>query len=105
MSFYTSVFWLQLPPIPKVVHLTWKTKAIVNSTDPQILKYGFRKLVELNPDYDIQLSDDADVEAYLRAYLSDLNYRLIKDRHIVEKVCLWQMLKLYHEGTHARART
>ena len=44
------------------------------------------------------MSDDDNIEAYLKAHLDDFNYRAIVDGHIVEKVCLWQMLVLWNEG-------
>ena len=36
--------------IPKIVHLTWKTKDILDS-DSLIIVNGARKLVDMNPDW------------------------------------------------------
>lgn len=90
-------FFANLPPIPKLVHLTWKNKDVLNS-DLRIVLNGARNLVDLNPDWTVSVSNDTEVEAYLRDKLSAADYALIKDRHIVEKSDLWRLLKVYYEG-------
>lgn len=86
-----------LPPIPRQVHITWKVKDILDDQSPLILN-GLRNILDMNPDWQVTVSDDADLEGYLKAALSSADYRRIQDRHIVEKSDLWRLLKLYHEG-------
>ena len=59
---------------------------------------GIQNMKQLNPEYKFVISDDNDVEQYLIDHLDKSDYELIKDRHIVEKVDLWRLLKLYREG-------
>lgn len=83
--------------IPKIIHITWKTKDILESKHifPQNC---IQKLVELAEGWTPIISDDSDVEQYLKDNLSTLDYRLLKDRHIVEKTDVWRLLKMYNEG-------
>jgi len=86
-----------LTHIPKIIHISWKTKDILD------VKHIFpqnciQKLVELADGWIPELSDDADVEQYLRDNLSIIDYQLLKDRHIVEKTDVWRLLKMYNEG-------
>ena len=83
--------------IPKIVHLTWKTKDIFSSTSPLILN-GIVKLKELNPDWKITVYTDQEVDDYLKYYLEPTDYNLIKDVHIVAKSDLWRLFKIYLEG-------
>ena len=81
--------------IPKIIHVTWKTKDIFNST---FVENGIGKLVKLNPEWELQISDDSDVEKYLYDHLDTQDYDALKDRHIVEKTDVWRLLKLYNTG-------
>jgi len=83
--------------IPKIVHLTWKTKDILSSTSPLILN-GIAKLKELNPDWNITVYTDEEIDNYLKYYLEPIDFNLIKDVHIVGKSDLWRLLKIYNEG-------
>jgi mannosyltransferase OCH1-like enzyme len=83
--------------IPKIVHLSWKTKDIFSSTSPLILN-GIAKLKELNPDWKITVYTDDEIDNYLKYYLEAIDYNLIKDVHIVGKSDLWRLLKIYNEG-------
>jgi hypothetical protein len=83
--------------IPKIAHITWKTKDVVNSQSPLILN-GLRNLIDLNPDWNVILYDDHDIDEYLKSVLNKRDYNLIKDLHIVEKSDLWRQFKLYNEG-------
>ena len=86
-----------LPPIPKKIHLTWKDKKIATSNSTVVLN-GLRNLIDLNPDWTWSVSDDADVDEYLKSKLELEDWLLIKEAHIVEKTDLWRLLKIYHEG-------
>ena len=83
--------------IPKIVHLTWKSKDIVDSQSPMILN-GVRKLIDLNPDWQVTVYDDNEIDSYLREVLNASDYRLIQDTHIVVKSDIWRLFKLYYEG-------
>jgi hypothetical protein len=83
--------------IPKIIHITWKTKDIleVNHCFPQNC---IQRLVQLADGWQPTVSDDSDVEQYLKDNLSVLDYKLLEDRHIVEKTDVWRLLKMYNEG-------
>lgn len=84
-------------PIPKIVHATWKTKDVINS-DSLFYKNCLGNVAKLSPNWDIQISDDDDVEEYLRQNLSDEDYTLLSCRSIIEKIDVWRLIKLYNEG-------
>jgi len=86
-----------LEEIPKVIHISWKSKNVLNSQNPMILN-GIGNMKNINPEYDLQISDDADVENYIKSHISTFDYNNIKNKHIVEKVDLWRLLKMYYEG-------
>ena len=97
-DFPSLSFLKHLPAIPKKVHISWRTKDVVNSQNPLILN-GLRNLLDMNPDWDVQISiDTSDVENYLSDNLCELDYSLLKDKPIVEKVDVWRLLKVYLEG-------
>lgn len=83
--------------IPKIVHLSWKDKDLLDSESP-LVQEGMKKLVELNPDWDVQISTDDEVDEYLKGQLEPQLYALIADKHIVQKTDLWRLIKLYIEG-------
>lgn len=83
--------------IPKIIHVSWKTKDILNNKSPFILN-GLVNLKKLNPDYKLVISNDKDVESYLKSNLNRWDYIKIKNKKIVEKIDLWRLLKIYNEG-------
>jgi mannosyltransferase OCH1-like enzyme len=83
--------------IPKKAHLVWNHKNVINSNHPLITN-GIRKLISLNPDWNVTVYDDHDIDEYLKSILDNSDYNLIKDVHIVEKSDLWRQFKLYNEG-------
>lgn len=83
--------------IPKVVHMSWKDKDVVNSQS-DLIKNGLRNLIDLNPDWRIEISTDEEVDAYLQKMLPAHDYELIKDVGIVPKTDIWRLIKLYKEG-------
>ncbi len=86
-----------LDAIPKIIYISWKTKDILNNQSPVILN-GITNLKELNPGYTLEISDDDDIEIYLKEHLKSWDYIKIKNKKIVEKVDLWRLLKIYNEG-------
>jgi hypothetical protein len=83
--------------IPKIAHLSWIDKEVINNQSPLILN-GIRNLIDLNPDWNVVVHDNNDIDEYLMSVLNKRDYNLIKDIHIVEKSDLWRLLKLYNEG-------
>lgn len=83
--------------IPKIVHLSWKTKDIFDSQTPIIVN-GIRQLVDLNPDWAVTVYDDNDVDSYLKNILDKNDYARIENKHIVAKTDLWRLFKLYNDG-------
>lgn len=83
--------------IPKIVHATWKTKDVIHS-DSIFYKNCLGSIAELSPNWDIQISDDQDVEEYLRNNLDRNDYNLFLNKHIIEKIDVWRLIKLFNEG-------
>ena len=81
-----------LGQIPKIIHVCWKTKDILEQKNI-FVEHTIQKLVSLADGWTPIVSDDSDVEQYLKDNLSFIDYQLIKDRHIVEKVDLWRLFK------------
>ena len=83
--------------IPKIAHISWSDKDVINHQSPLILN-GLRNLIDLNPDWNVVINDDNDIDEYLRNNLDKSDYLLIKDVQIVEKSDIWRLIKLYNEG-------
>ena len=83
--------------IPKIVHLSWKSKDILQSDHPLITK-GIGRLRDMNPEWTFVVSDDSDVDEYLKQNLTNKGYQLVKNVHIVQKGDLWRLFKIYNEG-------
>jgi hypothetical protein len=83
--------------ISKIIHISWKNKNILNSNNPLVVN-GILNMKQINVEYEMQISDDNDVEKYIQQKISNEDYENIKNKHIVEKVDLWRLLKIYYEG-------
>jgi mannosyltransferase OCH1-like enzyme len=83
--------------IPKKVHVTWKSKDILDNQSPMILN-GLRNIIDLNPEWTVEISNDQDVDNYIKDNVSQKDYDLIKDRLFVEKSDLWRLIKIFNEG-------
>lgn len=86
-----------LSSIPKKIHISWKDKSILESSN-QLAVNGIQNLIKINPDWELVISDDNEVELYLKENLSSIDYNLIKDAPIVSKVDTWRLLKIVNEG-------
>ena len=82
--------------IPKIAHFAWPSKEIVNSQSPIVLN-GIRNFIDMNPDWEVNIYTDDEIDQYLKEQLQD-HYHLIENDHIVAKTDLWRMLKIYDEG-------
>ncbi len=83
--------------IPKKVHLSWKTKDIADYDSP-LVREGVRKLIDLNPGWEVKVYDDEEVDEFLKQTLSPEDYGLLADKGIVEKLDVWRLVKMYLEG-------
>ena len=83
--------------IPKIIHITWKTKDIENC-DIEMLRLGFLTMKSLNPDWEVVVSDDEDLDNYLSRSMSAFDYAQIANEHPVVKSDVWRLYKLYNEG-------
>ena len=83
--------------IPKLIHITWKTKDILEIDHP-LPKNCIQNLVKLADDWAPFINDDSDIEKYLKDNLSNSDYDLLSDCHIVEKSDVWRLIKIYNEG-------
>lgn len=83
--------------IPKIIHLSWKSKDVANSTS-DLITNGLKNLIELNPDWDVQISTDEEVNQYLKDNLSEQYYKLVENIGIVPQTDIWRLIKLFKTG-------
>jgi mannosyltransferase OCH1-like enzyme len=76
--------------------MSWKTKDVVHSQD-ELIQKGLHNLIALNPEWQLDISTDEEVDAYLQTVLGS-DYALVKDVGIVPQTDLWRLFKLYTEG-------
>ena len=84
--------------IPKVIHISWLDKRILFTSQNPLALNGIAQMKRINPEYVIQISDDNDVNDYIQSCIPNDDWLLLKNRHIVEKIDLWRLLKIYNEG-------
>ena len=84
--------------IPKIIHISWKTKHFLLTSQNPLVLNGVKQLRDRNPTWDFQISDDDDVNEYLKTHLWEDDWLNLKDKHIVEKVDVWRLLKMVREG-------
>ena len=83
--------------IPKTLHISWPNKDILSSNSPLILN-GLKNFEKINPDWKIEISNDQEVDEYIKKHVSPKHYNLIKDKKMTQKTDLWRLLKVFHEG-------
>jgi mannosyltransferase OCH1-like enzyme len=83
--------------IPKTVHFSWIDKTILKS-DHVFPKNTIQRMMDLSPDWEFKLYTDKNIEEFLEKKLDKGDYNLIKDCHIVEKLDIWRLIKIYEEG-------
>jgi mannosyltransferase OCH1-like enzyme len=84
--------------IPKTIHLTWPTQKILDDKSSWLLKNGWQKLFELNPEWTVTLYEDEEIDSYIRERLDPRDYQLIQNEHIVAKTDIWRLMLLYERG-------
>ena len=85
-----------LPPIPRVVHVAWKSDRLPPSS--LFSELTVRRLASTNPRWSVRLYNDSAIERYLRASLPAAAYAAVAPRPIVEKVDLWRLVVMHREG-------
>lgn len=83
--------------IPKIIHITWKSKDILE-IDHIFPRNCIQKLVNLAEGWTPIISDDTDVDNYLKDNLSVADYYLLQGKHMAERTDVWRLLKMYNEG-------
>ena len=83
--------------IPKNIHISWPHKNLLES-DSIFVKNCIGGVVNLATGWNHVIHNDSDVDCYLKENISKTDYDLLIDRHIVEKIDLWRLIKLYNEG-------
>lgn len=83
--------------IPKVAHLVWNHRRILESDHPFVTR-GIKSLIDLNPDWRVNLYVPEEVDEYLRDCLTEEGYDLVRNRHFVSRIDLWRLFKVYYEG-------
>jgi len=83
--------------IEKNIFICWDDKDVINHNSP-LISNGLRKVIELNPEWKVNIYDSKEIDIYLKNVLSQKDYILMKDKHIVEKCDLWRLYKIYNEG-------
>lgn len=83
--------------IPRIIHAAWKDKSVLSNPSPMIV-HGWKRLVDMNPTWQFQLSDDKEVDDYLQEKMSSDDYALIEHEGIVAKTDIWRLYKMYFEG-------
>jgi mannosyltransferase OCH1-like enzyme len=68
-----------LPPIPRLLHVCWRDRAIINSREPMVA-HGLHRMRSLNPEYTLKVWDDGEMEAYIRSspLVSEDDYQLLR---------------------------
>lgn len=83
--------------IPKIIHISWKDPDILESQSV-FVRNCIGRLIELAPDWKPEISDDHDIDLYLRNNLSSSDWSMLESCHIVEKTDVWRLLKMFNEG-------
>lgn len=83
--------------IPHLVHLSWCDAHILNSEHELVLN-GIGNLQLMNPQWQITVNTDAEIDDYLQRNLDPADWQMVKDCAIVAKTDMWRLLKIYQEG-------
>lgn len=86
--------------IPKKIHMTWKNNNVEELLQDQnpMIQNGLRNIIEMNPDWDFEISNDDQMLQYLKDGLESSDYRMIETADIVARSDVWRLLKVYKEG-------
>jgi GR25 family glycosyltransferase involved in LPS biosynthesis/lipopolysaccharide biosynthesis glycosyltransferase/predicted O-methyltransferase YrrM/mannosyltransferase OCH1-like enzyme len=94
---FPNISITNLSEIPKVAHISWKRKDILNK-GYKLIDKGVSNLCSLNPEWDVIIYDDEDVNKTLRDCLGASNWACIKNKTMTAKTDLWRLIKTYQDG-------
>lgn len=83
--------------IPKKVHLSWKSKDLLQDDNP-LIENGVKQIVTLNLDWEVTISNDEEIIRYLKDNLQSSDWNLLENTSMVDKCDLWRLFKIYNEG-------
>jgi len=83
--------------IPKIVHVAWKDKTILQSKS-LLIQEGILNLIRINPDWKVTIYNDEEINEYLYQFMDIKDFNLIENDHIVAKTDIWRLIKIYREG-------
>lgn len=90
-----------LPPFPKIVHLIWPDKNILN-TNFEMLEHGAKNLQRLNPDWEFRVHTHEDihnaVQQFQHADIPESMRKDLESAHIVEKTDAFRLIRIYETG-------
>ena len=87
-----------LGAIPKILHVTWKDSLNLTQNSNLLIQNGVAQFKRMNPHWKIEISNDAQLNQYLKTHLSPSDYSLIASKHMAEKSDLWRLLKMCMTG-------
>jgi len=82
--------------IPKKIHLAWKNKNIFDD-DSALIVYGVKQLRDLNPDWQIEITVNEEIEDYLNEKMRQ-DFTFVEHQGIVAKTDIWRLYKMFYEG-------
>jgi len=83
--------------IPRKIFTSWKDKNVLDSQSPMILN-GIGNVGITSKNWQVEISDDYDIDYYLKSQLSHSDYSITKPLKAAEKSDIWRLLKIYHHG-------
>ena len=92
-----------LSDFPKIVHLIWNDKNILNTTY-QMLEHGAKNLQSLNPDWTFQVHDFEEIDHTIQQFTDhpDIMEKSMQndllDAHIVERTDAFRLITIYQSG-------
>ena len=93
-----------LPEFPKKIHLFWPDKAVAETgKDHEMVRLGLQRLIDLNPDWAVQVHDNADVYIGIEKFdhpefPAELKSELLNGAHIIEQTDLFRLIVIYEQG-------
>ena len=92
-----------LSDFPKIVHLIWNDKNILNTTY-QMLEHGAKNLQSLNPDWTFQVHDFEEIDHTIQQFtdhpdiLDKSMQNDLLNAHIVERTDAFRLMTIYQTG-------
>lgn len=89
----------QLPRIPKIVHVLWSNKSVLNSRT-EVIQHGIARLVRMSPEWRVVVHDDVDIARIIREthLLSAETKAVLKSAHIIERTDVVRLILIYTVG-------